>query len=348
MMTGRFPFSGGSVGSFVNHISPRCGLGMQEFLLIQGKMASGKFSPGFVFLDFRIAQAVVVGGHVGFERRPPLFPCLFQKQLVQERGLGSQLSPACLIVQVSETLGRQGEGAPLLNAWVSVRHSTLYHIIGMIIVAHPENAVAEGRLPNCARLGRARAPVPTRARQTRQATSLRENRFGLRTGNWELSTALPALLQLHQHLARDFLERLEHDAVHSAQDQLAAGVIKDLSRDRVQVNARLEASHRTQIQRQEIEEQGSIGLRGQRDHLALLLFGCFLEDELQVRRLAAQPGAVVDDLAVDLARCEVDETQKVSSETPAKETLANQSLKARASHTNPPDYSNRLLLVFIP
>jgi hypothetical protein len=43
-----------------------------------------------------------------------------------------------------------------------------------------------------------------------------------------------------------------------------------------------------------------------------------LEDELQIRRLAAQPGAVVDDLAVDLARCEVDETQKVSSEAPAK------------------------------
>src|SRR5258708_6301236 len=110
----------------------------------------------------------------------------------------------------------------------------------------------------------------------------------------------------------------EHDAIHAAQNQLAAGVIKDLPWDRVQVNARLEAPHRTQIQRQEIEEQGSIGLGGERDHLALLLFGCFLEDELQIRRLAAQSGAVVDDLAVDLTCCEVDETQKVSSETPAK------------------------------
>jgi hypothetical protein len=61
------------------------------------------------------------------------------------------------------------------------------------------------------------------------------------------------------------------------------------------------------------------------------MFGCFLEDELQIRRLAAQPGAVVDDLAVDLACCEVDETQKASSETPAKKTLANHSLNARAS-----------------
>src|ERR1700693_1552161 len=60
-------------------------------------------------------------------------------------------------------------------------------------------------------------------------------------------------------------------------------------------------------------------------------FGCFLEDELQIRRLTAQPGAVIDDLAVDLACCEVDETQKVSSETPAKKTLANHSLNAPAS-----------------
>src|SRR5260370_5371079 len=123
----------------------------------------------------------------------------------------------------------------------------------------------------------------------------------------------------------------EYDAVHSAEDQFAAGVIKDLSRNRVQVNARLEAPHCTQIQRQEIEKQGSISLGGQRDHLPLLLFGCFLEDELQIRRLTAQPGAVIDDLAVDLACCEVDETQKVSSETPAKKTLANHSLDAPAS-----------------
>ncbi len=87
------------------------------------------------------------------------------------------------------------------------------------------------------------------------------------------------------------------------------------------MDARLEAPHRAQIEWQEVEEQGSIGLGSKRDHLALLLFGCFLEDELQIRRLAAQSGAVVDDLAVDLARCEVDETQKVSSEIAAKKTL---------------------------
>src|SRR5437660_2852165 len=140
----------------------------------------------------------------------------------------------------------------------------------------------------------------------------------------------------------------EHDAVHPAQDQLAAGVVKDLSWNRVEVNARLEAPHRTQIQRQEIEKQGSISLDGERDHLPLLLFGCFLEDELQIRRLTAQPGAVVDDLAVDLACCEVDETQKVSSETPAKKTLANDSLNARTSRYKSALLQYRILLVFIP
>src|SRR5208337_2745023 len=107
-------------------------------------------------------------------------------------------------------------------------------------------------------------------------------------------------------------------------------------RNRVQVNARLEAPQRAQVQRQEIEEQGSIGLGRERDHLTLLLFGCFLEDELQIRRLTAQPGAVVDDLAVDLACCEVDETQKVSSKTPAKKAVANHSLNART--LSPPSH----------
>src|SRR5208282_5875190 len=67
--------------------------------------------------------------------------------------------------------------------------------------------------------------------------------------------------------------------------------------------------------------------------------GCFLEDELQIRRLAAQPGAVVDNLAVDLTRCEVDETQKVSSETPAKRLSRTTPSTRQPLATNSPDYS---------
>jgi hypothetical protein len=75
------------------------------------------------------------------------------------------------------------------------------------------------------------------------------------------------------------------------------------------VNSRFEAADRAQIERQEIEEQGSLGFCGERDHLALLLFCGLLVNNLQVRGFAAQPGAVVHDFAIDLAGCEVDETQ---------------------------------------
>src|ERR1700693_750707 len=101
----------------------------------------------------------------------------------------------------------------------------------------------------------------------------------------------------------------ENDAIDAAQDQLAAGVIENLAGNRIEVNASLEAANRAQVERQKIEEQGPFRLRRQRDHLSLLLFGGFLVDELEIRSLAAQPSAVVNDLAIDLAGRKVDETQ---------------------------------------
>jgi hypothetical protein len=105
----------------------------------------------------------------------------------------------------------------------------------------------------------------------------------------------------------------EDDAVDAAQNEFAAGIVEDLSGDGVEVDAGLEAAHRAEIEREEIEEQGTLGFRGQRDHLALLLVRGFLVDDLQVRGFAAKSGAVVHDFAVDLAGCEVDETQGLSS-----------------------------------
>src|ERR1035437_200844 len=132
MTTGRFPFSGGSVGSFVNQISPRCGTGMRKFLLVENKSLLGKFAPSSLLLDFLVAQAVVVSGDLGFERCSPLFRCFFQKQVVQDCGLGVQLPFAGLLLKISQTLGRESEGASPLITWVHIRHSTLYHIIDMI------------------------------------------------------------------------------------------------------------------------------------------------------------------------------------------------------------------------
>src|SRR5581483_1244001 len=108
-----------------------------------------------------------------------------------------------------------------------------------------------------------------------------------------------------------FLLRIgdKHDSVHSPQDQFAAGIVKDLAGDGVEMDARLEAAHRTEVQRQKVEEQGALGFGGQRDHFALLLLGGLLVDVLQVGGLPAEARAIVDDLAVDLAGCEVDEAQ---------------------------------------
>src|ERR1700678_4447845 len=45
------------------------------------------------------------------------------------------------------------------------------------------------------------------------------------------------------------------NAVYSAQDQLAAGVVKHLAGNGVEVNSGLETAHRSEISRQEVEEQ---------------------------------------------------------------------------------------------
>ena len=52
---------------------------------------------------------------------------------------------ACLLLKVGQTLGRESECTPLLNSSMSIRHSTLYHITGMRITAHPgERMTATG------------------------------------------------------------------------------------------------------------------------------------------------------------------------------------------------------------
>ncbi len=104
----------------------------------------------------------------------------------------------------------------------------------------------------------------------------------------------------------------EDHAVDALEDELAAGVVEDLPGDGVEVEAGREAADRTEIERQEVEEERAVGFGGERDHLALRLGRSLAVDELQVGRLSTQPGAVVDDLAVDLAAGVVDERHGVS------------------------------------
>jgi hypothetical protein len=76
------------------------------------------------------------------------------------------------------------------------------------------------------------------------------------------------------------------------------------------VESGFEAPNRTEIQREEVEKERTVGFRRQGDHLPLLFFRGFVVNALQVRRFTAQSGAVIDDFAVDLAGGEIDETQK--------------------------------------
>src|SRR5262249_48966201 len=124
-------------------------------------------------------------------------------------------------------------------------------------------------------------------------------------------------------------------AIHAAQNQFPAGVIKHLAWNRVQVDASLEAAHGAQIQRQEIEEQGSLSLGSERDHLALLSFGGLLENTLQIGSLAAQPGAIVNDLAIDLAGCKIDEAQRLSSSRPGASLLTPAHNQKNEAPTSP-------------
>ena len=108
----------------------------------------------------------------------------------------------------------------------------------------------------------------------------------------------------------------EDDAINAAQNELAAGIVKNLSRNGVEVHAGFEAAHGAEIEGKEIEEQGSLSLSGERDHLAFLLLGGLLIDVLQVGGLATKPGAVIHDFAVNLAGCEVYETQTFPQDSP--------------------------------
>ena len=104
------------------------------------------------------------------------------------------------------------------------------------------------------------------------------------------------------HLA-DLAVRHEDDGVGALQHQLARGVVEHLPGHGVEQEAGLESHDLAQVERQQIEEQRAIRLRLHADHLAATGLGNRLVDRFEIRGLAAQPGAVIDQLGVDfLAR----------------------------------------------
>src|SRR5262249_12498601 len=101
----------------------------------------------------------------------------------------------------------------------------------------------------------------------------------------------------------------KHHAIHAAEDQLTAGVVKDLARNGIQGKACAETAHSPQVEWQEVKKQRPVSLRGQGGHLAFLFVCRFIENMLQVLGLTAQTGAVIDDLAVDFASGKINKAQ---------------------------------------
>ena len=73
------------------------------------------------------------------------------------------------------------------------------------------------------------------------------------------------------------------------------------------MKARLEPSHRSQIQWQEVEEERAVRFRRQRDHFALLILSRVVVDPLQVGGLSSQTWTVIHELAVNFASRKIDE-----------------------------------------
>src|SRR4029079_8250272 len=113
----------------------------------------------------------------------------------------------------------------------------------------------------------------------------------------------------------------EDDAVHTLEDQLAGGVVIDLTGHGVQVKLYLEAAYRSEINRQKVEKQGSLGLRCERDHLPSGARRHLVVDVLEVGGLSAQSGSVVDQLAVDLAGRVVDHRHAAASPSGTEELV---------------------------
>ena len=127
---------------------------------------------------------------------------------------------------------------------------------------------------------------------------------------------LEVLLQVVQRLdvgIHSLFLRIGHEnnPVNTFQNQLARCVVKHLTGNRVQVEARLKSADRAQLERHEIEEQRAVRLSGEADELAPCLGRGRVEDVLQVGRLTTQAWAVVNDLAVDFSGSVIDKGHSV-------------------------------------
>ena len=112
----------------------------------------------------------------------------------------------------------------------------------------------------------------------------------------------------HRHLGVGH----EDDAVNALEHELAGGVVEDLSRDCVELQAGLEPADDADVDGQQVEEEGAVGLRFQTDHLPAAARGGLRVDVVQVGRLPAETRTVVNDLRGHLHGCVVEEDHRCS------------------------------------
>ncbi len=120
--TGRFPFSGGSVGNFVNQISPLCGLVIRNLIVLEGKTLLGQFSPSSFFFSLFVAQVVVVSGDIRFDDCQLLFTLLCKEKFIEHGRLGFGLQPVCFLLKVGQALGRECKGSAHFSSSIDPLH----------------------------------------------------------------------------------------------------------------------------------------------------------------------------------------------------------------------------------
>src|SRR5262249_8485209 len=92
----------------------------------------------------------------------------------------------------------------------------------------------------------------------------------------------------------------EDNAVSTVEDSDACALIEHLTWDRIEVEANIEAMDRAQVKREEVEEQRTLALGGDGEQITVRLLWGMIVYVLQVGGLAAVPGAIIDNLAVNL------------------------------------------------
>ena len=112
--------------------------------------------------------------------------------------------------------------------------------------------------------------------------------------------------------------RHEDHGVAALEDHAARRLVEDLPRDRVDLHAGAHAADGAELDGQEVEEEGAVGLGGEGDQLALVLEGQVVVDPLEVRRLPAEAGPVVDELGRDLLRRVVEESHRGGAASAAR------------------------------